>query len=220
MSGSTLPPRIAAIANAAAFAGGAVAIALLLVALCGCSGLYSAKATKDTATMQHMAPTQARTDVANHLDAIQEVLGGTWTNQDNPLAESCHREGEGGFYYYGARVRTEPIAEFDAAGEVAAEYWTDKGFEVRSIAYRPTHRLVTATAPNGTVIYLKLEYNRNLITAEGPCNEGIWGDVRRSDGNRLDAEKRHSPPPTEMPTGTPTGAVEAPSDAPARGYGG
>lgn len=167
--------------------------------------------------MQHMTPTQARTDLANNLDAIQEVLGGTWTNRDNQLAESCHSEGQGGFYYYGARVRTEPIVDFEAAGKAAVAYWSDRGFEVKSGAYRPTHRLVTATSPNGTSIYLELEDNRNLITAEGPCNEGIWGDVRRSDGNRLDEEKRRSPLPTEPPTGVST---DAPSDAWAGGYEG
>lgn len=187
---------------------------LLLLTLSGCSDLYSAIAPRDASTMQSMTPTQARTDVAKNLDAIQEVLGGTWRIQDNPLAESCHNEGEGGFYYYGARVRTEPIVDFDAAGEVAVAYWTNKGFEVRSIAYRPTHRLVTATSPNGTVIYLKLEDDRNIVRAEGPCNEGIWGEVRRSDGNRLDEEKRRSPPPTDAPTGVPT---EAPGDAPESG---
>jgi hypothetical protein len=110
------------------------------------------------------------------------------------LAESCHSGAEGGFYYDGARVRTEPIADFDAAGEAAVTYWMDKGFEVQSRAYRPSHRLVIATSPNGTSMFLELEDNRNIVSAEGPCNEGIWGDVRRSDGDRLDEEERRSPP--------------------------
>jgi len=193
---------------------------LLLLTLSGCSDLYSAIAPKDTSTMQHMTPTQARTDVANNLDAIQEVLGGTWRNQDNPLAESCHSEGQGGFNYYGARVRSEPIADFDAAGKKAAAYWTDKGFDVRSIAYRRTHRLITATSPNGTVIYLKLEDDRNIVRAEGPCNEGIWGEVRRSDASRLDAEERRSPSPTETSPQLPTESPGISSEAPAGGYEG
>jgi len=201
----------------AALSVGTVASALLRVALCGCSDLYSAIAPKDDSQMQHMTPTRARTDLANQLDAIQEVLGSTWTNRDNPLAESCHSGGEGGFYYDGARVRTEPIGDFDAAGEAAATYWRDRGFEVKSGAYRPTHRLVTATSPNGTSIYLELEDNRNIVTAEGPCNEGIWGEVRRSDASRLDEEERRSPTPTDAPTGVPT---ETPGDAPESGYEG
>jgi hypothetical protein len=176
--------------------------ALLLLALCGCSDLHSAIAPKDTSPMQHMTPEQARTDLASHLDAIQEVLGGTWNNRDNPLAESCHSGGEGGFYYDGARVRTEPIADFDTAAEAAVEYWMDKGFEVQSRAYRPSHRLVTATSPNGTSVFLELEDDRNIVTAEGPCNEGTWGDVRRSDGNRLDAQERLTLTPTPTPTPT------------------
>jgi hypothetical protein len=149
--------------------------------------------------MQHMTPAEARADFALHLDAIQEVLGGTWINHDNPVAEGCGMDSDSGFYYDGGRVRTEAIVDYDAAGDAAVAYWKERGFEVRSAAYRPTHRLVTATSPNGTTIYLKLEDNRNEINAEGPCNEGNWGDVRRQDGRRLDAEEQLTPTPTPTP---------------------
>lgn len=189
---------------------GVAASALVLFSLSGCSDLHSAIASKDTSQMQHMTPAEARADFARHLDAIQEVLGGTWINRDNPVAEGCGLKSDSGFYYEGGRVRTEAIIDHDAAGEAAAAYWKARGFEVRSMAYRPTHRLVTATSPNGTTIYLKLEKARNVINAEGPCNEGNWGDVRRQDARRVDAEERHSLPQTDAPTGVPT---EAPSDA-------
>lgn len=167
--------------------------------------------------MQRMTPAEARADFARHLDAIQEVLGGTWINRDNPVAEGCGLKTDSGFYYEGGRVRTEVIVDHDAAGEAAVAYWKEHGFEVRSMAYRPTHRLVTATSPNGTTIYLKLEGNRNVINAEGPCNEGNWGDVRRQDARRVEAERLRSPAPTDAPTGVPT---EAPGGAPESGYEG
>jgi hypothetical protein len=145
-------------------------------------------------------PAEARADFALHLDGIQEVLGGTWINHDNPVAEGCGMEPESGFYYDGGRVRTEALVDYEAAGEAAVAYWNERGFEVRSAAYRPTHRLVSATSPNGTTIHLTLEHDRNDIGAEGPCNEGNWGDVRRQDTRRLEAEERVTPTPTPTPT--------------------
>src|SRR4051812_44080940 len=70
---------------------------LLLVALSACTDLHSAIAPKDTPQMQHMTPAAARADFARHLDAIQEVLGGTWINRDNPVAEGCGLKSDSGF---------------------------------------------------------------------------------------------------------------------------
>ncbi|MFF1573673.1 hypothetical protein ACFVWR_13045 [Leifsonia sp. NPDC058292] len=145
--------------------------------------------------MQHMTPAEARADYKKQVDAIQELLGGEWDNYDSPIAEGCAAASESGFYYRGARFRREPIADYDAAGAAAVAYWEVRGYEVRSVAYRPTHRLVTGIAPNGTTIYLTLEDNRNRIGAEGPCNEGNWDDVSMDDLRRVKEQRRNTSPP-------------------------
>jgi hypothetical protein len=173
--------------------------ACLTILLSGCSFTDRLVEPLELRRDVKMTPAEARDDLARQGDDLEGVLGGQWENQDNFLASGC-ADGKG-FYYYGGRVRLEPISDMAVAAEQVAAWWEQRGYTVKHQVFRKDH-LLRGVAPNGLTVDLNLADGRTYFSTDGTCLPGDWAAILREDGrnHRNDIVRTPTPSPTPSPT--------------------
>ncbi|MFF2050223.1 hypothetical protein ACFVU2_01360 [Leifsonia sp. NPDC058194] len=143
-----------------------------------------------------LTPAEARADLADRSDDVQSLLGGEWSNQDNFIASGC--SDDRGFYYYGGRVRTEPVEDRRGAAERVVDWWKEQGYAVSRADWGETV-VLGGMAENGMDITLHLGEERTWFDADGPCLVGDWMAISDDDL----ANDRNDFPREPIPTATP-----------------
>lgn len=177
--------------------GAAAAVGSLLLLLTGCSALDSVVPPIDIRADVKMTPAEARSDLAQRSDDLQELIGGLWENHDNFIASGCGRD-DRGFYYYGSRARLETVTDIPGtAGRIEA-WWKGEGYAVTHQVFLNDH-LLHGVAPNGMVIDVSLGEDRTYFSTDGPCLLGDWYKISLEDGRNHRNDFPRTPTPTPAP---------------------
>ena len=131
--------------------------AVLILALAAASGCT-------VRTGSGAGPESARQSLYGVLDETQELLGGSWTNQDDPTPRGCSIplfvEGE---MYPALRVGTAR-GDSTAALATVSRLWSDKGYDVTSTGVGAVREL---QGNNDVDQLLVLRINGRSMTLQG-----------------------------------------------------
>jgi hypothetical protein len=115
-----------------------------------------------------ISSTDARTSLYSVLDDTQEILGGTWSNQDDPTPRGCSvslwSEGE---LFPALRVG-EPPDRPEAAVTAVSTYWTDLGHTLETTDVGEVAE-VQATNDRGERLILRLSEGAMTLQGESEC---------------------------------------------------
>jgi hypothetical protein len=146
--------RSAAKRSATAF----IATTLIATALSGCAFSDGSGSTV----------TQARNTLYSTLDELQEVLGGEWTNEDDPTSRGCTIplwvDGE---LYPGLRTATAPADPAAAIADVMRA-WTTAGMEPTKTVVGTTTELQVRDVA-GQLIIVRVSSKGMTLQGESEC---------------------------------------------------
>lgn len=107
---------------------------------------------------------EARADLYATLDDTQNLIGGDWTNQDDPNSLACEFGGTAGRTYSALRVAA-PVADPSAAVEAA---WVSAGYTVESTEIGPVSQLVGEASGHALLIF-RLSDRAMTLQGESEC---------------------------------------------------
>ncbi|MCS4276684.1 hypothetical protein M2390_001878 [Mycetocola sp. BIGb0189] len=143
-------------------------------------------------------PVKVKTDLWRELDAVQELAGGEWTNQDSLIANRC--TGGGAFFYTGTRVMKERLPDPAAFADAVAKLWAERGFEVTRTHYFEDDVDVFADLADGGTLELKNDNDEETFFVSGTtgCYPGDSQKIGEQDMKELEEkESSSSPSPSE-----------------------
>ncbi|MFJ3489674.1 hypothetical protein [Leifsonia aquatica] len=167
------------------------AATVFLLSGCGTVGIVPSQELRFDV---RLTPAEARADLTRRSNDVQSVLGGDWQNEDNFIATGCS-EGRG-FYYYGGRIRTEPVVDREESAERISQWWEDNGYSVSRADYGETV-VLGSDADNGMEITLHFDEARTWFQTDGPCLVGDWKAISDDDfvNHRNNFSRTPSPSP-------------------------
>ena len=139
---------------------GAACFLVLPVLLLGsCMTRAQADAAQDAPSLA-----EARSALYAALDETQQLIGGVWSNQDDPNSRGCILGDDTGRTFSALRIAT-PIA--DPSSAVAAA-WEDAGYTVDSTEIGPVSQLIGTNAGAALLIF-RLSDRAMTLQGESEC---------------------------------------------------
>ena len=139
---------------------GAACFLVLPVLLLGsCTTRAQAEAGQDAPSLA-----EARSALYATLDETQELIGGVWSNLDDPNSRGCILDADVGRTFSALRTAT-PVADPSAA---VAAAWEEAGYTVDSTEIGPVAQLVGTNAGAALLIF-RLSDRAMTLQGESEC---------------------------------------------------
>ena len=139
---------------------GAACFLVLPVLLLGsCMTRAQADSASDAPTLA-----QARSDLYSTLDETQELIGGSWSNLDDPNSRGCILGGTAGRTFSALRTAS-PVG--DPSSAVAAA-WEEEGYTVDSSQIGPVAQLI-GTNEGAALLIFRLSDRAMTLQGESEC---------------------------------------------------
>ena len=139
---------------------GAACFLVLPVLLLGsCMTRAQADAAQDAPSLA-----EARSALYSTLDETQELIGGVWSNLDDPDSRGCIIGDDAGRTFSALRT-AHPVADPSAA---VAAAWEDAGYTVESTEIGPVSQLIGTNAGAALLIF-RLSDRAMTLQGESEC---------------------------------------------------